>query len=164
MAACGYAPLHGHGGAASERFHVHLDVSKVPDAVASDDVLVGAREELARFGALASGQGYPRVEIEVLRADEASEGIAAVRDAEGRLRPQSRAARTGIVVRAWLARTPGAARERDTGDLRVVESASVASDAREAALRSSDALRGVARRAGQRLAARILGFPSPSDD
>ena len=81
--------------------------SRVPDAVASDEVLAGVREELARGGALASGDGYPRCEVEILRADEASEGIAAAPDAAGRLQPQSRATRVGLVARAWVLRAPG---------------------------------------------------------
>jgi hypothetical protein len=161
LGGCGYAPV--HGGAPAEHLHVHLAESKVPDAVASDEVLAGAREELARMGTLAAGDGYPRVEVEVLRADEASEGIAAVPDADGRLLPQSRATRVGLVARAWVLRAPGGERERDTGDLRVFETVAVAPDARAATFRHSDALRVAGRRAGKRLATRIMGLPSASD-
>jgi hypothetical protein len=162
LAACGYAPV--HGGAAAEHLHVHLVESKVPDAVASDEVVAGAREELARMGTLAPGQGYPRLEIEVLRADEASEGIAAVPDAEGRLAPQSRASRVGLVARAWVLRAPGAQPERDTGDVRVFETVAVALDARAATFRHSDALRVAGRRVGRRLATQIVGLPAPAAD
>lgn len=163
-AACGYQPVHGSGGAATEPLHVVLSVSKVPDAVASDEVLVGVREELARGGALASGSGFPRCEIEVLRADESSEGIAAAPDADGRLTPQSRATRVGLVARAWVLRTAGGERERDTGDVRVFETVTVAPDARASSFRQSDALRVAGRRVGRRLASRILGIPAPSDE
>jgi hypothetical protein len=162
LAACGYAPV--HAGAAAERLHVHLAESKVPDAVASDEVLAGAREELARTGSLAAGDGYPRFEIEVLRADEASEGIAAVPDADGRVLPQSRATRVGLVARGWVLRKPGDERERDTGDVRSFETVTVAPDARAATFRHSDALRAAGRRLGKRLASRILGLPSASDE
>lgn len=162
LAACGYAPV--HGGAAAEHLHVHLSESKVPDAVASDEVLAGAREELARMGALAPGDGYPRVAIEVLRADEASEGVAATPNAEGRLLPQSRATRVGLVAHAWLIRAPGGERERDTGDVRAFETVAIAADARSATFRHSDALRVSGRRVGKRLALRIMGLPSASDE
>jgi hypothetical protein len=161
-ASCGYAPV--HTGVADEHLHVVLEVSRVPDAVASDEVLAGVREELARGGALASGDGYPRCEVEILRADEASEGIAAVPDAAGRLQPQSRAMRVGLVARAWVLRAPGGDHERDTGDIRAFETVSVAGDSRAATFRHSDALRAAGRRVGQRLASRIMGLPSPSDE
>jgi hypothetical protein len=164
LAACGYRPVHGGGGAQAEALHVVLSESKVPDAVASDEVLAGVREELARRGALASGGGFPRCEVEILRADEQSEGIAAVPDADGRLGPQSRATRVALVARAWVLRSPGAERERDTGDVRALETVAVAADARAATFRQSDALRVAGRRVGRRLAGRILGLPTPSDE
>jgi hypothetical protein len=154
-----------HGGAgAGEHLHVALSESKIPDAVASDEVLAGLREELARGGALASGDGFPRCEVEILRADEASEGIAAGRDRDDRLAPQSRATRVGLVARAWVLRAPGGARERDTGDVRAFETVAVAPDARTSTFRQSDALRAAGRNVGKRLAARIMGIPAPTDD
>ena len=163
LCACGYQPVHG-GGASTEPLHVVISVSKVPDAVASDEVLAGVREELARGGALASGDGFPRCEIEILRADEASEGIAATTDPDGRLAPQSRATRVGLVARAWVMRTAGGERERDTGDVRVFETVIVAPDARTSTFRQSDALRVAGRRVGRRLGSRILGLPAAADE
>ena len=162
LAACGYAPV--HGTAAAEHLHVHLTASRVPDAVASDEVLAGAREELAKLGALAAGDGYPRLEIEVLRADEASEGIAANAEPDGRLLPQSRATRVGVVARGWVLRAPGAEPQRDAGDVRVFEIVAIAPDARAATFRHSDALRAAGRRAGRRLATRIMGLPAATDE
>jgi hypothetical protein len=159
---CGYAPV--HSGVADEHLHVVLSMSRVPDAVASDEVLAGVREELARGGALAGGDGYPRCEVEIVRADEASEGIAAQPDATGRLQPQSRATRVGLIARAWVLRAPGGERERDTGDVRVFETVAIAADSRAATFRHSDALRAAGRRVGQRLATRIMGLPSASDE
>jgi len=161
LASCGYRSVHG---GAAEHLHVVLSESKVPDAVASDEVLAGVREELARGGALASGDGFPRCEVEVLRADEASEGVSATPEADGRLSPQSRATRVGLVARAWVVRTPGGERERDTGDVRAFEIVAVAPDARSSTFRHSDALRAAGRRVGKRLAARILGIPAPTDE
>jgi len=162
LAACGYRPV--HGGGAAVPLHVVLSESKVPDAMASDEVLAGVREELARIGALASGGGFPRCEVEVLRADEQSEGVAALADGDGRRAPQSRATRVALVARAWVLRASGAERERDTGDVRAFETVAVAGDARSAPFRHSDALRVAGRRVGKRLAGRIMGLPTPSDE
>ncbi|MEO6572310.1 MAG: hypothetical protein ABIP89_00630, partial [Polyangiaceae bacterium] len=75
LSACGYRPL--YSGAEAPRLHVTLARSVIADAIASDEVVSGVRATLAREGALAAGSGYPRVEVEVLRADERSEGVAA---------------------------------------------------------------------------------------
>ena len=63
-AACGYHAVYS---GEQEHLRVVLRRSLVPDAVASDEVVSGLRETLAREGALAAGEGYPRVEVEVLR-------------------------------------------------------------------------------------------------
>jgi hypothetical protein len=162
LASCGYGAV--HSGAAPDRLHVVLSESKVPDATASDEVLAGVREELARGGNLEPGDGFPRCEIEVLRADEASEGIAATPDGSGGQVPQVRATRVGMVARAWIMRKPGGERERDTGDVRAFETVSVAIDARAGTFRHSDALRAAGRRVGKRLGTRIMGLPSASDE
>jgi hypothetical protein len=162
LASCGYAPV--HSGVGAEHLHVVLADSKIPDAVASDEVLAGVREELARTGSLASGDGFPRCEVEILRMDEASEGIAAAPGADGRLLPQARATRVGLIARAWVLRTAGGDRERDTGDVRAFETVAIAGDARAATFRHSDALRAAGRRVGKRLASRIMGLPSANED
>lgn len=161
LVACGYRPM--HGAEATERFAVVLASTNVPDAVASDEVVAGVREELARAGALAAGEAYPRCEVEVLRADDASEGVAAVRNADGVLVPSARAAQIGIVARAWIVRSKDGPRERDTGDVRALEMVAVAPDARTATFQQADALRAAGRRLGRRAGTRILGLPSSSD-
>lgn len=156
--ACGYEPVHAARG--DEKLSIALRASMVPDAAVTDEVLVGLREELAKNGALASSSSaYPRCEVEVLRADEASEGIAAV---DGQ--PSARATRVGIVARAWVIRSKDGPRERDTGDVRTMETVSIAPDARTATFRHSDALKAAGRRAGRRLASRVMGLPAGSDD
>ncbi len=170
LGGCGYHAVHGSGpdGAGSERLHVVLVHARVADAITSDEVASGVRTTLAKEGALASGAGYPRVEIEVLRADESSEGIVAVGGAHGA--PRARASEVGIVARAWIVRTEGGAQERDTGDVRALDV--VATPARgetggelaTESFRHDDALRAVARRVGQRLALRILGHPIARDE
>ncbi len=59
--ACGYRPV--YGGSTEGALHVKLVRSLVADVVAGDEVASGVREELARAGALAPGESYPRVEI-----------------------------------------------------------------------------------------------------
>jgi hypothetical protein len=161
LTACGYRPV--HGGSARERFAVVLSSSNVPDAVASDEVVAGVRDELARSDSLRSGESYPRCEVEVLRADEASEGIAATPNADGALMPDARATRVGIVARAWIVRSKDGPRERDTGDVRALEVVAVAPDARAASFQHTDALRAAGRRVGRRMGTRLLGLPSSSD-
>lgn len=166
VAACGYHSVYSAG--PQGKLHVALLQSLAPDAVAADEVVSGAREELARAGALAAGDGYPRLEIEVLRADEASEGILAT--ARG---PVARGTDVSIVARAWVLPSPGEGAEHvtDTGDVRTEESITVDSiaatgldDPRAAVFHRTDARRAAARRLGRKLAARVLGQPASSED
>jgi len=168
---CGYRAV--YGGGARPRLHVKLSRTLVPDVVASDEVVAGLREELARAGMLAPGEGFPRVEVEVLRADETSEGIADVAGS-----PTSRATDLGIAARAWIARAPGAPPESDTGDLRAEETVAVdetanpgadetasgTPDPRASAFHAADALRAAARRLGRSLAYKVTGLPAASDE
>jgi hypothetical protein len=144
----------------------------VADAVATDEVLSGIRETLAKEGALAGGDGYPRLEVEVLRADEASEGIAAPSVALGSAAgggARARATEVGLVARAYILFEPGAAEERDTGDVRAMDLVGTdialgVPDPRADAMHHTDALRLVAHRLGERLALRVLGNPTVSDE
>jgi len=161
LAACGYRPVHGEG--PLERFSVVLTASSIPDSVTSDEVVAGVRDELARSGALAAGDAYPRCEVEVLRADEASEGVSATRNRDQVLVPEARATSVGIVARAWISRSKEGPRERDTGDVRAMEFVTAASNARDATFLHADALRSAGRRVGRRIGVHILGLPSTSD-
>lgn len=161
LSSCGYAPA--VEAPAAARLHVVLASSNVPDAAASDEVLVGVREELARYGALADGDGFPRCEVEVLRADESSEGIAATPNKDGKLVPTSRATRVGVLARAWVVDGHAAPRHGDTGDVRATETVSVSNDARAATYAYGDALRAAGRRVGHRLGSRVLGLPAAGD-
>jgi hypothetical protein len=160
--ACGYHAVYSQG--ARARLHVVLVRTLVPDVVASDEVVAGLREELARAGALEGGDGFPRVEVEVLRADESSEGITA-----GSKGPVSRATDVGLAARAWIVLAPGAPPQSDTGDLRAVETVAVdesssGPDPRASAFHEADALRAAARWLGRRLASKVTGQPGSSDD
>jgi hypothetical protein len=156
LTGCGYHAL--HGGDADARLHVTMVRSHVANAAAADEVVQGVREALARDGALAPGDGYPRVEVEVLRADEVSEAIA------GGAVPAARSSSVGIIARGWIVRFPGADAERDTGDLRALDAVAPAVDPRKDLLQHEDALRSVARRLGRRLGARILGHPTAGEE
>jgi hypothetical protein len=174
LAACGYHSIYAAGSPA--RLHVKVVRSLVADAVAADEVASGVREELARAGALAGGDGYPRVEIEVLRADETSEGITA-----GASGPVARGTGVAVVARAWVTAEDGAAPQEDTGDVRAEESITVDElesetgsagggggagepDPRASAFHHADASRAAARRLGRKLGARVLGEPAASED
>jgi hypothetical protein len=164
---CGYRSVYAAG--PPGRLHVKVIRSLVTDAVAADEVASGVREELARAGALAAGEGYPRVEIEVLRADETSEGIAA--EARG---PVARGTGVAMVARAWVTAEDGASPQSDTGDMRAEESITVdetvgadgtgGPDPRASAFHHADASRAAGRRLGRKLGARVLGQPSASED
>ena len=161
-AACGYKPV--YGGADIGRLHVKVVRSLVSDPLAADEVASGVREALALSGALESGEGYPRVELEVLRADASSEGIAAVAG-----KPVSRGTDVGLVARAWITAAAGAAPTADTGDMRAEESITVDAtggipDPRADAFHHADALRSAARRLGRKLGARVLGEPAASEE
>lgn len=164
LLACGYHTFDARDGGDAARLHVVLVRSVVPHAAASDEVVSGVRDELAREGLLAAGEGYPRVEVEVLRVDESSEGVAASSSGAA-LAPQARATETGVVARAWVVSSEGGEPARDTGDIRALDVASSdsASAARDAIVHE-DTVRAVARRVGARLAKRILGLPVASDE
>jgi hypothetical protein len=167
VSGCGYRAVYGEGAAA--RLHVKLVRTSVPDVVASDEVAAGLREELSREGALAGGDGYPRVEIEVLQSSEASEGVAEATGAGGATRPVARGIDVGVAARAWVIRAPGASPESDTGDLRAVETIAVdegasGADPRASGFHEADALRAAARRLGRRLAYKVTGQPAATDE
>jgi hypothetical protein len=160
--ACGYHAA--YAGAPTARLHVKLVRTLIPDAVASDEVTAGVREALARAGALVGGEGFPRVEVEVLRANEVSEGIAA-----GAKGPAARATEVGIAARAWIVRAPGAPPESDTGDLRAEETIAVDENAgvldpQASTFHEADAVRAAARRLGRKLAYKVTGEPAASEE
>jgi hypothetical protein len=163
--ACGYHAL--YAGDATERLHVKLVRTLLPDVIASDEVTAGLREELARDGALEAGDGFPRVEVEVLRADEASEGIGAGTSTWGA--PAARGTAVGVTARAWIVRARGAPPESDTGDLRTEEVLAVdetdeVRDPTGDMFHHADGLRAAARRLGRKLAHKVLGQPAASED
>jgi hypothetical protein len=165
---CGYHAL--YAAPAGERLHVSLARVAIANGAAGEEVARGAREELARQGALAAGSGYPALEIEVTGASESSEGIevsAAGRAPGARVfdqTPTARATSVAIVARACVVRASGADPERDTGDMRVEDLVGAdAVDPVSAGFVYEDAQRAAGHRLGRKLAARILGDPSVSE-
>jgi hypothetical protein len=127
----------------------------VADSVAIAALEDGARAELARAGELGSGG---TIEVELLRVDEEAEGLAAVSGA-----PSARAVRVSARGRARLRRAGSAAVERDTGDVRVSEvGARVDGPARGMAA-AGTLSRSAARRLGEVLVRRLLGYPEPGE-
>jgi len=164
LCACGYQPLYASAG--GEAYHVHLARNRTASAIVAQEVLRGAREELAKEGALAAGDdGYPRLEIEVLRADETSEGVTAIASPDGPV-PRATASDLAVVARGFVARRAGGAAELDTGDMRADAAAAVPQTASAEIWQREDSLRAVAHRLGGRIALKILGHPvvtAPSD-
>jgi hypothetical protein len=159
---CGYQAV--YSGASPGRLHVKVVRNLAADAIASEEVASGMRELLARAGALAPGEGFPRAEIEVLRTDETSEAITA-----GSAGPVARATDVGILARAWVVREAGAPPESDTGDLRAddliaVDRTDGVLDARAAAFHDADAIRAAARRLGMKLGAKLVGGIAASEE
>lgn len=176
LAGCGYHPLNA-GDAGDDRFCVVGAAPLVADGSIVAEVQSGLRAGLARRGALRAGGGYPRVVVKVLRIDATSEGIAAVPGGavtptvgglplgnSGPLAPLARGTRVGVLARAWIERSQGSPRERESGDLRTADVMQVEADPRLEALRLDDASRASARRLGRRLARRVLGEPDAGDD
>ncbi len=155
LSACGYAPLRAASGA---RLAVVAAPALVSDASVVAEAIAGARAALAEAGALGEGGAAPRLVVEVLREDVASEGVAVADGA-----PLARGARVTVVGRAFVESAEGA-RERDTGDLRAVAVVGGQVDAPRALLATRDAARAAARLLGRRLARRALGLPAGSDD
>jgi hypothetical protein len=162
VASCEYRAVRVQG--SREAWHVAIVRVFEADALAADEVAAGVRDELARARVLLPGDGWPRLEIEVLTADEASVGIIAVGDA-----PQARGLGAGLTARAWLSRAPDAPLERDTGDRRAevtvaADAVDGTSDPKWAGLERAAALRAAARRLGRELARHVEGLPALMDE
>jgi hypothetical protein len=151
---CGYELARGE---TSQRMRVELGALKSPDAATAQAELAGARDELARAGALADGvEDVPVLRVDLVSVEERAEGVVAVAGS-----PQARGVRVVVVGRARLVR--GGAVERDTGDARAVEVVSAAPTGDLGLAASRGAEDAAARRLGASLTRRILGFPEPSE-
>lgn len=158
LSGCGYRPLH-HGLAGRPRIQVVAAEAQTPAGAGADvaeELASGARAELARYGALGGSESPDRLSLQLVRLDDASEGIA-VADA----RPHARGIRLRVIARGVVRRAPsgGAEDAWETADVETSELVPSSSDplAWDAARRA--AARMVARKAGALVAREVLGVP-----
>jgi hypothetical protein len=112
LGGCGYRLVHAPADPLGP-FEVVAGRVYVPDAGAIGAMEEGARAELSRAGALGPGGGA--IEVELLRFDMESEGIAAGKGAAGA--PLARGVRVVALGRARMRRAGSTAVDRDTGDV-----------------------------------------------
>jgi hypothetical protein len=160
LGGCGYRPLRsGLDG------HPHVRIARAivrapagGQVSAGDEAELGARGELAKYGALADADGpdVVRLTLEIVRIDERSEG-AMVIDGPSGGKPLARGVRVRVTVRGDL---EGQGEPFTTADFDAVEVISASPDdvlgwdaARSAAIRTA------ARKAGAMVAREVLGLP-----
>ena len=153
LSACGYHLAHSPADPLGP-FAIVSGPVHVPAAAAIAAAEDGARAELGRAGALGTGG---TVEIELLRLDETSEGIAVTSAS-----PFARGIRVTAIGRARLRRAGSATVERDTGDVRTSE-VLAAGNVVAGVLGHDEATRAAARRLGEVLVRKLLGFPEPGE-
>jgi len=155
---CGYQLVHAPSDPLGP-FAVTGGSARAPDAALAAAAEEGARAELARAGQL-GGRGAPgEIEIELLRVDETGQSIslgsAGIPGAGG--------VQVMATGRGRLRRAGSTAAERDTGDVRVSDTAARATSVAGAAVTRDEAGRMAARRLGETLVRRLLGVPQPGE-
>ena len=160
LGGCGYRPLRGalEGRPRIVVAHARVHVPSGAGVALATEAEAGARAELARWGALASGDEaeVDRLTIEIVRVDERSEGAAVITGPTG-----DGALARGVRLRMTLrGDVEGHGATFATPDVDVTEA--IAADAGDAlgwdAARAA-AARGAARRGGARVARDVLGVP-----
>ena len=152
---CGYKPLRA-GLEGKPRIRVVHAMTHAPGGADADVVAEteqGARGELSRFGALADGDGgdVDRLEIEVVRVDERSEGAMVV---DGR--PRAR----GVVLRVTArGDVEGHGARFTTPDVDATEVVATPGDVLGFEGARTAAVRTAARKAGAMIAREVLGVP-----
>ena len=131
----------------------------IPDLLAVQAAANGARSELASSGMLASGDGYPRLVIDVLRVDELSRGI---RVQGGQ--PHAGAMSVAVTLRARIFAAGEREANSDSGDVRRAVQLAGDDDPRVDGAAHDSALRSAAERAGRAAARIALGIPEPADE
>lgn len=154
---CGYHSLKNN--APGERVGVVLTKNFTSSTRVGTEVVRGTMSALAKEGLLREGRGYPRIEVEVLRIDEAPTGIEGLAGA-----PSARGHEIAVIVRGVLRTEEGGPAYRDTGDIRAQafvareQTVSVA----EATIDASTLA--AARRAGRLLGESVVGHPIASEE
>ena len=157
LAGCGYHAVYGDSSAAA--IAVAPGQALVPDTIAEQAALAGARAELAAAGRLASAGRYPRLVVDVLRVDEVSRGIHVQAGA-----PAAGGMSLAVVVRGRLLPAPEQESSVDTGDVRRASTVSGSADPRADSAAYDLAVRDAAERAGRAAARIVLGIPEPADE
>lgn len=159
---CGYEPVYA-GERPAQRLSVVAAPGRLPDVSAGQAALAGARAELSAAGVLASGQGHPRLVVQLTRVDERSLGVLAGSTGNDET-PLARGSALAVVGRAWVEEEPGAPPTRDTGDMRRSARVAAHPDPLGEGRRNEEAVSAAARRLGRALARRVLGYPEPADE
>ena len=159
LAGCGYHLVHDAGMREGGPFVVTGSVSRAPSASLAAAVEEGARAELARSKMLAGAGAAAAIEVELIRVDETSEGIAVGSGGA----PLARAVRVTAVGRAAVRRPGGAPAEHQTGEVQASEVAARAGSVGGAVVTAEEAGRIAARRLGEALVRRVLGLPQPDE-
>ncbi|MEP7048991.1 MAG: hypothetical protein ABJB12_01510 [Pseudomonadota bacterium] len=154
---CGYRSV--LAARAPQHFAVLAGQTLIPETIAVQAALSGARSELATGGQLAQDTGSPRLVIDVLRVDEVSRGI----HVQGG-QPVAAGMSIAVVVRARVFAGDNQEPTVDTGDLRRGVQVSGDADPRADSAAYDVALRSAAERAGRAAARAALGFPEPADE
>jgi hypothetical protein len=153
---CGYRPV--YGDLTVGKLSPEVGLVLVPDIVAAQAALSGARQELAADGRLDSG-AYPRLAIDILRVDERTRGIHVQSGA-----PAGSGIDVAVVVRGRVTEAPAQEAAFDTGDVRREVPIASDVDPRAASAEFDQALRSAAEQAGRAVARMALGIPEPSGD
>lgn len=134
----------------------------VAETAAVVAVLEGVRQGLSADGALAPGDGYPTLSIEVVRVDEVGRGLTASPPSPGSSMPSTaRGAAIAVVARGWVLEGPTSPPSRQTGDVRRAVTYAYQQDARRDAVLRQDAVRAAGLETGRALARWVLGEPIP---
>lgn len=158
LGACGYQPLYAPS-TPSAAISVGVGQVLIPEPMAAQAALSGARSELARAGRLAAGDSFPRLAVDVLRVDEVSRGIHVKSGV-----PVAGGMGVAVVVRGRLLAAEAQEPELDTGDVRRAVALTGDADPRADSASFDQALRSAAERAGRATARIALGIPEPNDE
>lgn len=161
VSGCGYRALASHDGTggAGPRLFVAHGPTVVPSARSADALVAAVSGRLAEANELRGGDGYPRVEVDLVRIDETVEGLASTGSS-----PISQGLRVTVVGRARVVRAKGEASALETGDMSAHVTVTSGGTSASALVLRDEASVGAARILGRRLAERVLGLPAPSDE
>ena len=153
---CGYGSVYAP---AAPPVTLQVGQTLIPDAIAVQAAMSGARSELAAAGRAQAGSAFPRLVLDVLRVDELSRGVHVESG-----QPRAGGMSIALTVRGRLFRAEGQEPSFDSGDLRRAAQVSGDADPRVDGAAYDQALRAAAERAGRAVARSLLGIPEPADE